>query len=116
MAPFDSTGSGCTVRPKPASTTDGMLTPIWQSVLHRSSIGIDDNFFRLGGNLRTVDVLFAEIAQNGGQELPSATIFHAPTIAALASVLEQPSPPRFSPFVQLKAGTEKSPILIARSE
>jgi acetoacetyl-CoA synthetase len=90
-----------------------MLTPIWLSVLHRSSIGIDDNFFRLGGNLRTAEVLFAEIAQKGGRELPTATIFHAPTIAALASVLEQPTLPRFSPFIQLKAGTEKPPILIA---
>jgi acetoacetyl-CoA synthetase len=90
-----------------------MLTAIWQSVLHRSSIGIDDNFFRLGGNLRTVDALFAEIALKGGRELPSATIFHASTIADLASVLDQPALPRFSPFVQLKAGTEKPPILIA---
>jgi acetoacetyl-CoA synthetase len=89
-----------------------MLTPIWESVLHQSSIGIDDNFFRLGGNQRTADLLFADIARKGGRELPSATIFHAPTIAALAAVLEQPTLPRFSPYVQLKAGSGK-PILIA---
>jgi acetoacetyl-CoA synthetase len=113
MAAFYSTKSGCSVNPNPASEIVGMLTPIWESVLNRSSIGIADNFFALGGNHRTADLLFANIARKCGRELPSATIFHAPTIAALASVLEQPTVPRFPPFVQLKAGTGKPPILIA---
>jgi thioesterase domain-containing protein len=57
--------------------------------------------------------MFAEIARKTGRELPSSTIFHAQTIAALASVLDRPTLPRFSPFVQIKAGTRKPPILIA---
>ena len=89
-----------------------MLVPIWRRVLQRSSIGIDDNFFDLGGNLRSADILFAEIARACGRELPSATIYRAPTIAALARLLEQPTLPRFSPFVQIKAGDEQPPILI----
>jgi thioesterase domain-containing protein len=113
MTLFDSTRSDCSVSPTAASTMVETLTAIWQSVLHRSSIGIDDNFFNIGGNLRFADILFADIAQKCGRELPSATIFHAPTIVALASLLTQPTLPRFSPFVQLKAGYEKPPILIA---
>ncbi len=97
---------------KPAPTMVEMLTPIWQRVLQRSSIGADDNFFALGGSLRSADLLFAAIEQECGRELPSATIYHAQTIAALASLLEQPALPRFSPFVQVKAGCEKPPILI----
>lgn len=57
--------------------------------------------------------MFVDIARKLGRELPSATIFHAQTIAALASVLDQPTLPRFSPFVRVKAGTKKPPILIA---
>lgn len=90
-----------------------MLTPIWQRVLQRSSIESDDNFFSLGGSLQSADTLFAEIAQECGRELPTATIYHAPTIASLAFVLEQPALPQFSPFVQVKAGCEYPPILIA---
>jgi acetoacetyl-CoA synthetase len=97
---------------KPAPTMVEMLTPIWQRALQRSSIGVDDNFFSLGGSLRSADLLFAAIKQECGRELPSATIYHAQTIAALASLLEQPALPRFSPFVQVKAGCEKPPILI----
>jgi acetoacetyl-CoA synthetase len=74
---------------------------------------MNEDFFSLGGNFQTADLLFAEIAQREGRELPSATIFHAPTLAALTSVLEQPALPSFSPFVQLKAGGAKPSILIA---
>lgn len=111
MVSFDSTISGCSASSTSAAV--GRLVPVWQSLLHRSSVGVNDNFFSLGGDFQTADLLFADIAQKEGRELPSATIFHAPTIAALASVLEQPTLPLFSPFVQLKAGGAKPPILIA---
>ena len=58
-------------------------------------------------------MLFAAIAQQCGRELPSATIYHAPTIAALAALLEQPALPRFSPIVQIKPGTQFPPVLVA---
>jgi acetoacetyl-CoA synthetase len=89
------------------------LTQIWQRVLKRSPIGPEDNFFDLGGHDSLADGMFSEIAKVYSRELPSATICYAPTIAALASLLEQTSLPRFSPFVQLKAGGEKPPIIIA---
>jgi len=109
---IDSTESGYGVNQKRVPTMIEMLVPIWQRVLQRSSLRIDDNFFDLGGSLRSADILFAEIARACGRELPSAMIYHAPTIAALARLLEQPTLPRFSPFVQIKAGDQQSPILI----
>jgi acetoacetyl-CoA synthetase len=98
---------------KPASTMVEMLTAIWQRVLRRASIGVNDNFFDVGGGVRSADMLFAEIARDCGRELPSATIYHAPTIAALACLLEQPALPQFSPFIRMKAGHESPPIIIA---
>jgi acetoacetyl-CoA synthetase len=89
------------------------LTQIWQRMLQRSPIGPDDDFFDLGGTELLADRLFAEIAQARGRELPSATICYAPTIGTLAALLEQPTLPRFSPFLQLKTGSEKPPIFIA---
>jgi acetoacetyl-CoA synthetase len=90
-----------------------VLTEIWQRVLQRSPIRPGDNFFDLGGNDSLADSVFAEIAQVCGRELPSATICHAPTVASLAALLEHPTLPRFSPFVQIKTGRETPPILIA---
>jgi acetoacetyl-CoA synthetase len=96
-----------------AATTLEELTQIWQRVLQRSPIGPDDNFSDLGGTDLSADSLFAEIAQVFGRELPSATICYAPTIAALAALIEQPTLPRFPPLLQLKPGSEKPPIFIA---
>jgi acetoacetyl-CoA synthetase len=96
----------------PAVVTIDALTQIWQRVLQRSPIGPEDSFFDLGGSDSLADGISAEIARLFGREFPSATIFSAPTIAALAGLLEQSAHPRFSPFVPLKAGGEKPPILI----
>jgi acetoacetyl-CoA synthetase len=96
----------------PTAVTIDVLTQIWQRVLQRSPIGPEDSFFDLGGNDSLADSIFSEIAQMYGRELPSATICYAPTIAALAVLLEQTSLPRFSPLVQLKTGSEKPPIII----
>jgi acyl carrier protein len=82
------------------------LTPIWQRVLQLSSVGIDDNFFDLGGDSALALELFHEIALACGRELPPVMIYHAPTIAALAALLEQPDHVRAShpSLVQLKSG------------
>jgi acetoacetyl-CoA synthetase len=101
------------VNSKPSSPWVGMLTKIWQRVLQRPSIGVEENFFDIGGSAVAADALFAEITQECGRELPSATIYHAQTIAALARLMEQPALPRFSPFVQMKAGRDTPPIFIA---
>ncbi len=96
----------------PATSTIDTLTVIWKQVLHLSSVGMDDNFFDLGGDSSLALELFNEIALACGCELPPVTIYHAPTIAALAELIEQPSTPRVPPIVRLKDGCEP-PIFIA---
>jgi acetoacetyl-CoA synthetase len=95
------------------STMIETLTPIWQRVLQLSSIGVEDNFFDLGGDSSLAVQLFAEIAQVCGRELPPVMIYHAPTIAALAALLEQPATSGFPPLVLLKPGPEEPPVFIA---
>ena len=90
-----------------------VLTPIWQRVLQLSSIGVDDNFFDLGGDSSLALQLFNEIAQACGRELPPVTIYQASTIAALAALLEQPVTPRLPTLVLLRTGTEETPVFIA---
>jgi acetoacetyl-CoA synthetase len=110
---FDPSRSGRNIGSTTASATVEMLISIWERVLGRPSIGIEENFFDAGGNVQLADVLFAEIARECGRELPSAIIFHAPTTAALAYVLEQSRLPRFPPFIPLKKGKRQPPILMA---
>src|SRR5207249_540077 len=89
-----------------------VLTPIWQRVLQVPSISVEDNFFDRGGDSSLALELFNEIARACGRELPPVTIYHAPTIAALADLLEQPTTPRLPPLVLLKPGPQAPPVFI----
>src|SRR5271154_3700929 len=97
----------------PTSTVVEVLTAIWQRVLQLESVGADDNFFDLGGDSALALELFHEIALACGRELPPVMIYHAPTIAALAALLEEPVAPRVPPLVQLKSGSDEPPVFIA---
>jgi thioesterase domain-containing protein/acyl carrier protein len=101
------------VKPEATSSMIEVLTPIWQRVLQLPSIGVTDNFFDLGGDSSLALQLFDEIAQVCDRELPPVTIYQAPTIAALAALLEQPTTPRFPTLVLLKPGAENPPVFIA---
>ena len=100
------------MKDSPTSTMADVLTPIWQHVLQLSSVSVDDNFFDLGGDSALALELFNEIAHACGRELPPVMIYHAPTIASLAALLEGSTELRFPPLVLLKPGTEKPPIFI----
>ena len=99
--------------PMSASTITEVLAPIWERVLHRPAIHVEDNFFDLGGDSLLAVELFTEIARVCGRELAPVTIYCAPTIASLAAVLEEPTAPRFPPLLQLKSGTQAPPVFLA---
>ncbi|MGO9087690.1 MAG: alpha/beta fold hydrolase [Candidatus Sulfotelmatobacter sp.] len=101
------------MKPEATSSMIEVLTPIWQRLLQQSSIHANDNFFDLGGDSSLALQLFSEIAEVCGRELPPVMIYQAPTVAALAALLEQPAAPRFPALVLLKAGTENPPVFIA---
>ncbi len=79
----------------PRDQVEVQLTALWQQVLGVAKIGIHDNFFDLGGHSLSAAQLFFLLEQVYGRHLPLATLFQAPTIAELASVLsrEQWTPP-----------------------
>ncbi len=73
----------------PATPTEERLAAIWRGVLGLSSIGRHDKFFDLGGNSLLAVKVFAEIEKQFSRHLPLASLFNAPTIAALAAVIEK---------------------------
>ncbi|HME13426.1 MAG TPA: alpha/beta fold hydrolase [Candidatus Acidoferrum sp.] len=89
------------------------LTTIWQRLLQHSPIGPNDNFFDLGGDSSVAVELFNEIAKVSGRELPPVTIYHAPTIAAQAELLQQRLAPRLPSLVELRPGSEDCPVFTA---
>jgi amino acid adenylation domain-containing protein len=74
----------------PARTSiEAHLAQLWAEVLEVSEVGIDENFFDLGGRSRLGAQLFARIESELGIRLPLATLFESPTVAGLASRLEE---------------------------
>ena len=68
---------------------EARLVSIWEDVLKVKPIGIRDNYFDLGGYSLLAVKLFSEIKKAFDLELPLATLYSAPTIEALADVLER---------------------------
>ena len=88
------------------------LTTIWQRVLCRPSVGMEDSFFEAGGDPTSTIRLFAEIAKEFGRELPPEMIYQAPTVAAQAALLENPAKALLPPLALLKAGSQAPPVFI----
>ncbi len=98
--------------PKAVSKTIDVLSPLWRRVLGRSQADMDENFFELGGNPWLAIELFRGIEENTGRNLPPMMIYQAPTLAALACLLDDPAPPRLAPLALLKAGSVEPPAFL----
>jgi len=89
------------------------LRSIWQQLLGIESIGLDQNYFDLGGDSILAVQLFAQIEQVFGVKLPVATLFDAPTIEALAPMLCHDSPASasvWSPLVVIQPTGSRPPF------
>jgi thioester reductase-like protein len=71
----------------PRSPLEKKLANIWQEVLELEKIGINDNFFDLGGHSLLITQLLAKVRNAFNVELPLKDLFNAPTIADLAERL-----------------------------
>jgi amino acid adenylation domain-containing protein len=75
---------------EPESPIQEALASIWREVLSIDSVGIDDDFFRLGGHSMLAVRMVARVRDTLGLELPLARVFERPTIRELsASVTRQ---------------------------
>jgi acyl transferase domain-containing protein len=71
----------------PADDLERRVAVVWQRVLGLETVGIHDNFFELGGTSLSGVQLVAELKRELGAEIPTVSIFEAPTIAALVRYL-----------------------------
>ncbi|MBL9168448.1 MAG: amino acid adenylation domain-containing protein [Verrucomicrobiales bacterium] len=89
------------------------LVRVWQSVLNKARIGIDDHFFDLGGNSLLASQVFASLESALGKRLPLSLLFEAPTIRAIARRLEdQEWKPTWDCLVPLQTGVSGQPVFL----
>jgi thioesterase domain-containing protein/acyl carrier protein len=74
----------------PRNNLEFRLLKVWERVLNRRQIGVDENFFDLGGDSLTACQLLAGIEQAFDLALLMNTLFEAPTIEKLAATVAHP--------------------------
>jgi aspartate racemase len=72
---------------EPRDDIESQLRPIWEEVLGVAPIGVNHDFFDLGGHSLMAARLLAKIENELARDLPLAAIFQAPTIDKIARLL-----------------------------
>jgi acyl carrier protein len=65
------------------------VAEILATLLNLDHVGIDDNFFMLGGHSLLGTQVIVRIAETFGVELPLRTLFGAPTVRQLSAEIEK---------------------------
>jgi len=74
----------------PRTPTEAMLARIWAEILGLDHVGIQDNFFDLGGDSLLATQVLSRVRQESQVELPLTLLFtNAFTVADVAEVIDQ---------------------------
>ncbi|WP_151732838.1 non-ribosomal peptide synthetase [Paenibacillus tengchongensis] len=87
-----------------ASDTEKRVKQIWEAVLGAGNIGVNDNFFDIGGHSLLVLQVYYQIKEAFGTSLTVVDMFKYPTIRSLCEVLEQAS----GSFAEVAAVSEQA--------
>ena len=75
----------------PRTPIEESVANIWADVLGLEQVGINDNFFVLGGHSLLITQVISRLRESFKTELPIRCMFDAPTVAGLAQVIDEAS-------------------------
>ena len=73
----------------PRTAIEEKLAEFWRKLLGVAQVGVDDNFFDLGGHSLIAVRLFTMIKREYSVEFPISVLFEAPTIARCAALIAE---------------------------
>lgn len=94
----------------PRDNVEIQLCEIWEKLLRISPIGINDNFFNVGGHSLLALRLIAEVQQYFQRTLPLAVLFERGTIKELAKLLREQIASPESSLVAIQPQGERTPV------
>jgi amino acid adenylation domain-containing protein len=88
------------------------LVEIWQNLLRLENLGVEDNFFEVGGQSLLAARLADRLSNRFNQTICPAHIFQAPTIAALAQLLRSEVSEAVLPAMMViqKGAADRTPL------
>lgn len=73
----------------PANEVEQKIAAIFEELLGTEQVGVDDNFFELGGHSLLATQVVSRLREEFFVQLSLQKLFEAPTVAGLASTIEQ---------------------------
>ena len=92
------------------SSDAAKMLGIFRRSIGSPDVGLDDDFFALGGTSIQAAIAFAEIERQFGRTLPLSTLFSAGSVRNLMQVLELPPVPESS-LVSIQGFGDRPPIV-----
>ncbi|MCX7920819.1 MAG: amino acid adenylation domain-containing protein [Clostridia bacterium] len=80
----------------PTNITEEKLISIWQETLGLEGIGLNHNFFDIGGHSLKAAVLVSKIHKELNVEVPLGEVFKKPTVKVLAQYIQKAGKSKFS--------------------
>jgi len=97
----------------PRTNVENLLATIWSDIFEIDTIGIDDDFFDLGGDSVKATRISAEIDKELGIQFKSGQIVERPTIREIAEILEDSAKRELpSHMLPLRTGGDRVPLFI----
>ena len=73
----------------PRTDMEKAVATVWREALGIETVGVDDDFFSLGGNSLVAVQLIAALRKAVGVRLPMRSLFETPTVAGLAATVDE---------------------------
>lgn len=101
-----------TILKKPTTEIEKEIVKVWSEVLQIKEIGIDENFFEMGGTSIMAVKAVAEIEKITGTRLPLSVLFEYSTVEKFATLFNENSKIYSDCLVPLKANGSKVPLFM----
>lgn len=97
----------------PTNSNELELTKIWEALFGKAPIGINENFFQMGGTSMMAFQLLSRIERTLGNRVSPAVLLQNPTIESMASTwTKDVSVDRWSSLVPMRAAGTKPPLFV----
>ncbi|MEZ2133143.1 amino acid adenylation domain-containing protein, partial [Sinorhizobium sp. CB9] len=94
----------------PRTETEAALAAIWRDVLGLERVGVNDNFFEIGGHSLTAVRLTARLRQGLGHDVSLRALFDHPTVCGIAALIEGKAAVGQEAIPPRPAGLERIPL------